>query len=104
METMPKPDGSVDEKLVYTDSHPNTETVVKILQPEKFFSEDAQKDLKVGDQFEICPQANKFTQDICSLVELSKGAALIIDYGEDHAFSNSFRVSPRFVLRICVGY
>lgn len=33
------------------------------------------------------------TQNICSLVELGKGAALIIDYGSDHAFSNSFRVS-----------
>ena len=32
------------------------------------------------------------TRDIMSLVEVSKGAALIIDYGEDHAFSNSFRV------------
>jgi NADH dehydrogenase [ubiquinone] 1 alpha subcomplex assembly factor 7 len=26
-----------------------------------------------------------------SLVEVSRGAALIIDYGEDHAFTNSFR-------------
>jgi len=29
--------------------------------------------------------------DITSLVELTRGAALVIDYGEDHAFSNSFR-------------
>jgi NADH dehydrogenase [ubiquinone] 1 alpha subcomplex assembly factor 7 len=29
--------------------------------------------------------------DITSLVELTRGAALIVDYGEDHAFSNSFR-------------
>lgn len=26
-----------------------------------------------------------------SIVDLSQGASLIIDYGEDHAFSNSFR-------------
>jgi SAM-dependent MidA family methyltransferase len=26
-----------------------------------------------------------------SLIEVSRGNALIIDYGEDHAFSNSFR-------------
>jgi SAM-dependent MidA family methyltransferase len=83
----------VEEIIYYTESAPNTENVVKVLQPEKFFSEDAKKDLKKGDQFEICPGANQFTQDICSLIELSKGAALIIDYGEDHAFSNSFRVS-----------
>jgi NADH dehydrogenase [ubiquinone] 1 alpha subcomplex assembly factor 7 len=30
-------------------------------------------------------------QDIASLIELTQGAALIVDYGEDHAFSNSFR-------------
>ena len=88
------------EKLVYTDSLPNTENVVKVLQPQKFFSEEARKDLKPGDQFEICPSANNFTKDICSLIELTQGAALIIDYGEDHAFSNSFRVSlPPLVVR-----
>ncbi len=32
------------------------------------------------------------TSEILSLLEVSRGAALIIDYGEDHAFSNSFRV------------
>jgi hypothetical protein len=42
---------------VYTDSASTTETVVKILQPDKFFSDDAKKDLKVGDQLEICPGA-----------------------------------------------
>ena len=63
----------------------------KILQPHKLFSEDAIKDLKNGDTFEICPQATQFTQEICALIELTKGAALLVDYGEDHAFSNSFR-------------
>ena len=38
-----------NEKIFYTDSAANTENVVKILQPDKFFSEDAKKDLKVGD-------------------------------------------------------
>ena len=47
--------------------------------------------MKSGDTFEICPTASNFTQEICSLIELTKGAALIVDYGEDHAFSNSFR-------------
>jgi SAM-dependent MidA family methyltransferase len=105
LESTPNKDGSVDERIYYTESAPNTENVVKVLQPEKFFSEDAKKDLKVGDQFEICPGANQFTQDISSLIELSKGAALIIDYGEDHAFSNSFRVSfsdhfEKFFIRV----
>ena len=31
------------------------------------------------------------TQDIVNLVELSRGMSLIVDYGEDHIFSNSFR-------------
>jgi NADH dehydrogenase [ubiquinone] 1 alpha subcomplex assembly factor 7 len=47
--------------------------------------------LKVGDTFELCPEASNVTQQICSLIEITKGAALIVDYGEDHAFANSFR-------------
>ena len=78
---------------MFTDSAIQTETIVKVLQPDKFFSAEAKKDLKIGDQFEVCPSAVQMTQNICSLIELSKGAALVIDYGEDHAFSNSFRVS-----------
>ena len=78
---------------MFTDSAIQTETIVKVLQPDKFFSAEAKKDLKIGDQFEVCPGAVQMTQNICSLIELSKGAALVIDYGEDHAFSNSFRVS-----------
>lgn len=84
-------------KLTFGESAPNTENVVKVLQPEKFFSDEATKDLKVGDTFEVCPSAADFTKDITQLVELSRGAALIVDYGEDHAFSNSFRVSSVFL-------
>jgi len=32
------------------------------------------------------------TVDIMSLLDLSRGNAMIIDYGEEHAFTNSFRV------------
>jgi len=64
-----------------------------VLQPAKFFAEEAKKDLKVGDTFEVCPSAVEFAKDLASLVELTKGAALVVDYGEDYAFSNSFRVS-----------
>jgi hypothetical protein len=52
-----RPDGPVKEKIVFTDSSINTETIVKVLQPDKFFSAEAKKDLKIGDQFEICPGA-----------------------------------------------
>ena len=65
--------------------------MLKVLQPTKFFSKEAKKDLKIGDTFEVCPLAVEFSKDIASLIELTKGAALIVDYGEDHAFSNSFR-------------
>lgn len=81
------------QELIFGESAPNTENVIKVLQPSKFFSEEAKKDLKVGDTFEICPSAVEFAKDLATLVELTKGAALVIDYGEDHAFSNSFRVS-----------
>ena len=77
--------------LIFGETGANTENVVKVLQPSKFFSEEAKKDLKVGDTFEVCPSASDFTKDIASLVELTRGAALVVDYGEDHAFSNSFR-------------
>ena len=81
------------DELVFTESAVNSENVVKVLQPHKFFSDEAKKDLKRGDTYELCPSAAKFTHEICSLIELTKGAAIIVDYGEDHAFSNSFRVS-----------
>ena len=80
-------------ELIFTESQPDPDNVKKVLQPKKFFSEEALKDLKPGDTFEVCPQATKFTQEITALVELTKGSALIVDYGENHAFSNSFRVS-----------
>ena len=47
--------------------------------------------MRPGDSIEICPEGISFTKDICSLLELSKGMALIVDYGENHSFANSFR-------------
>lgn len=47
--------------------------------------------MKPGDSIEICPEAITLTKDICSLLELSNGMGLIIDYGENNSFSNSFR-------------
>ena len=70
-----------------------TENVDKVLKPEKLFGKELEKEIKVGDSIEICPGALTTTQEIMSLIEVSRGSALIIDYGEDHAFSNSFRVT-----------
>ena len=53
-----------EQKLFFGESAPNTENVVRVLQPGKFFSEEAIKDLKVGDTFEVCPSANDFAKDI----------------------------------------
>ena len=47
--------------------------------------------MKPGDQIEICPEAISLTKEICNLLELSRGMGLVIDYGEAHSFSNSFR-------------
>jgi SAM-dependent MidA family methyltransferase len=79
--------------LELTTKHPHTDNVSKILRPDKLFSKELEKEIKVGDSIEVCPGAVSLTQEILSLVEVSRGTALVIDYGEDHAFSNSFRVS-----------
>ena len=50
------------QALEFTDSEPNNDNVVKVLQPKKFFSEEALQDLKVGDTFEICPEASNLTK------------------------------------------
>ena len=52
----------------------------------------------MGDSIEVCPGALSLTQEIISLLEVSRGNALIVDYGEDHAFSGSFRVNYTYIL------
>ena len=79
------------KELEFAISDGPTENTNTKLQPDKFFTQQALDDLKPGDTIEICPEAVKFTKDICNLLELSRGIGLVIDYGEDHSFSNSFR-------------
>lgn len=79
------------QELEFSISDGPTENVQTKLQPEKYFTEEALKDIKPGDSIEICPDATQLTKDICSLLELSRGMSLIVDYGEPHSFSNSFR-------------
>ena len=76
-------------EFAYTDGP--TENVQYKLQPEKYFSKEANQDLKPGDSIEICSEAVSLTKDITNLLELSRGMGLVIDYGEAHSFSNSFR-------------
>lgn len=84
-----------DGRLRLTTEHSFTENVEKVLRPEKLFGQEVAKEVKVGDTIEVCPAAASLTQEIIQMLEVSRGTALIIDYGEDHAFSNSFRVSLR---------
>jgi NADH dehydrogenase [ubiquinone] 1 alpha subcomplex assembly factor 7 len=75
-----------------TIDHQYSENVEKVLKPDKIFGgTEIRGEIKVGDSIEVCPGAITTTQEIMSLLEVSRGTALIIDYGEDHAFSNSFR-------------
>ncbi|CDW71486.1 UNKNOWN [Stylonychia lemnae] len=67
------------------------QNVESTLNPEKFITKEAEKEIKAGDQIEMCPDSITLTKEIIELVELSRGSALVIDYGEDHAFTNSFR-------------
>lgn len=79
------------DELEFSITDGPTDNTMSKLQPEKFFTSEAREDLKPGDSIEICPEATKLTKDICNLLELSRGMGLVIDYGETHSFSNSFR-------------
>jgi hypothetical protein len=59
-----------------------TEDVFTKFNPDKFFSKEAKEDLLPGDSIEICPAAVELTKEICSLIELSRGLGVVIDYGE----------------------
>lgn len=81
-----------DKNLLITTSQKPTLNVEKLLQPHKTFaSEEAQKDLKTGDMIEISPHSMSLAYDIAQLWSITKGASLIIDYGEDQALCNSIR-------------
>ncbi len=60
-------------------------SVKTILQPEKTYKDGV--DLKDGDSIEISPRALLLANSISELISKVNGAALIIDYGEFHAFS-----------------
>lgn len=77
--------------LIYSYSPPNTESVIKILQPDKTFGENGIVP-KEGDMYEFSIDQVRLMYSICYLMaSTKKSQALICDYGEDRAFSNSFR-------------
>ena len=79
-------------KLKIKNSEKPTYNVEKLLQPEKTFSTpESQADLKHGDMIEISPHSQSMICDISELLYVTKGCALIIDYGEDQALTDSIR-------------
>jgi NADH dehydrogenase [ubiquinone] 1 alpha subcomplex assembly factor 7 len=76
-------------KFVY--SQPNNDNVLKYLDPVNTFKEQG-IEVKEGDMYEFSPEQIRYMYAICFLLASTKHAqSLIIDYGEDQAFSNSFR-------------
>mmetsp|Transcript_28953 Transcript_28953/g.51755 ORF Transcript_28953/g.51755 Transcript_28953/m.51755 type:complete len:314 (+) Transcript_28953:62-1003(+) len=69
-----------------------TQDVQTVLKPQKRFSPEAIQDLKDGDQIEVSSASMQVMRSICDFITERLGCALIIDYGEDRAFSNSLRV------------
>ena len=63
----------------------------RVLNPHKRFSLASKIDLKEGNRIEISPSSATLMVDICDMLDSVSGAALIIDYGENHAFSSSIR-------------
>lgn len=87
-------------KFKYTYSAPNSESVLKILQPESTFDEAGIKP-KENNTYEFSAEQVRFMYALCYLMATTRlSAGLIIDYGEEHAFSNSFRgIKSQKILR-----
>jgi NADH dehydrogenase [ubiquinone] 1 alpha subcomplex assembly factor 7 len=67
------------------------DNVHKILKPEQTFSKEVAATLEEGDTVEVSPKSLVITNSLCELINKVNGASLIIDYGENHALSNSVR-------------
>ncbi|EGR28531.1 hypothetical protein IMG5_173480 [Ichthyophthirius multifiliis] len=67
------------------------ENVEKILQPKKTFANEKMKQIIDGDQIEIQAKSPIIINSLSELIQKTNGAILSIDYGENQAFSNSFR-------------
>jgi SAM-dependent MidA family methyltransferase len=75
----------------YTYSPPDSINVRKILQPQITFGDD-NINPQEGDTYEFSTEQVRYMYSICYLLATTKNAhALICDYGEETAFSNSFR-------------
>ena len=59
---------------------------MKILNPDKFFSQEIKNNMEIGDTIEVSPKSAMLINSLSELVSKINGAILAIDYGEDHAF------------------
>jgi NADH dehydrogenase [ubiquinone] 1 alpha subcomplex assembly factor 7 len=75
----------------YSYSAPNTESVTRYLQPDTTFGQFGIQP-KENETYEFSIEQVRYMYSICYLLATTRlSQALICDYGEDQAFSNSFR-------------
>ena len=92
----------VDTKNMFqwVNSEPMSKNVTKILNPKETFGQDMRtKEISVGDRIEVAPKSSILMNSFAELIAKTGGAVLAIDYGENHAFSDSLRgiAQHRFV-------
>jgi NADH dehydrogenase [ubiquinone] 1 alpha subcomplex assembly factor 7 len=73
------------------DSEVNNKNVKNILNPHISFEEEAKNQIQVGDRIEVQPKSMILMNSFAELISKVGGGVLSIDYGEDHAFSDSIR-------------
>lgn len=96
-------DTSKPNLFEWTLSEQNNQAVQKILNPEKrFANKNVYDSIQIGDTIEISKESGIIMNSMSELIAKINGAALIIDYGEDHAFTNSIRVLHLFLFGL--GY
>lgn len=80
-----------DKDFQLVNSDPNSKNVKKILNPFKAFSEEARKEIEIGDRIEVQPKSSILMNSFSELISKVDGGILVVDYGENHAFSDSIR-------------
>lgn len=80
-----------DDVFEFVLSDGSNQNVKTILKPEKRFSAEANMKLQNGDRIEISSASANLMVEMCDFLKTTTGASLIMDYGEDHAFTNSIR-------------
>lgn len=87
------PDMVSESKKMFqlVDSEVNNKNVKNILNPYISFDEESRSEIQVGDRIEVQPKSMILMNSFAELISKVGGGVLAIDYGEDHAFSDSIR-------------